>query len=296
VLWLIAALLTDSVHALAVPVAPKEALHVEITGAGQAVVLVPGLLGSAYAFRDLVPMLTATGYRTIVIEPLGIGLSARPEHANYSLSAQADRIAAVLDTLGVKNAILVGHSAGGAEAFRLAYRRPDLVGTIVTIEGGPSESASTQTFKKAMRYAPWIKILGGVRLIRWKIHQMLVASSGDPSWVTDAVVDGYTATAARDLDGTLKVYLAVAASHEPYRIQPHVGEIGCPVLLMIGGAPHEGHVGPEEVSLLQHTLPRFTIDSVSGAGHFIYEEQPRRVVAAVQRAAAAAGLLGVIDP
>jgi len=294
--WLMAAaLLADSVHSVAVPVTARESLHVEISGGGEPVVLVPGLFGSAFAFRELVPLLTASGYRTIVIEPLGIGSSARPEHADYSLTAQADRVAAVLDTLAIRHAIFVGHSVGGSEGFRLVYRRPDLVRGFVTIEGGPAETAATPVFKRSMRYAPWIKILGGVRLIRWKIRQVLIASSGDPSWVTDSVVRGYTAAAARDLDGTLKAFMGVAAAREPMKIQPHLGEIACPVLLLVGAAPHEGGVGPEEITLLARMLPHFTLDSVPGTGHFLYEENPRRVVAAVDRVAATA-MTGATDP
>jgi pimeloyl-ACP methyl ester carboxylesterase len=59
------------------------------------------------------PLLHAAGYRTIVIEPLGVGSSARPEGANYSLTAQAARIAVVLDALHVHNAILTGCHAEG---------------------------------------------------------------------------------------------------------------------------------------------------------------------------------------
>jgi len=286
--WLMAVLLADSVHSFAVPLSAKESLHVEVSGHGAPVVLVPGLFGSAFAFRDVVPMLTASGYRTIVIEPLGVGESAKPERANYSLTAQADRVAAVLDTLAVKQAIVVAHSVGGSEGFRLAYSRPDLVSALVTIEGGPAETAATPAFKRAMRFAPWIKLLGGVRLIRWKIRQMLIASSGDARWVTDSVVVGYTAAAARDLDGTLKAFLGVAAAREPDRIQSHLSTIACPVLLMIGTAPHQGDVGLDEITLLERTVPRFMIDSVVGAGHFLYEEHPQSVLAAVHRAAAAA--------
>ena len=299
-MWLLvaAALLADSAHSIQVPLAPSETLHVEISGAGQPLVLIPGLLGSAFAFRDLVPMLTARGYRAIVIEPLGIGRSARPPRADYSLTAQADRLAAVLDTLGVRHALIVAHSVGGSEAFRLAYRRPDLVEALVSIEGGPAETAASAAFRRAMRFAPWIKLLGGVRLIRWQIHKMLVQSSGDPSWVSDAVVVGYTAAAARDLDGTLKAFLAIAAAREREKLQPHLAEIRCPVLFMIGGAPHDGDVGRDEVELLRRTLPRFAVDSVPGAGHFIYEEQPIAVIAAVRRAAAAAADLPpqAVDP
>ena len=168
--WLLAVLLADSTHSVEVPLAPAESLHVEIRGAGEPVVLIPGLFGSAFAFRTLVPLLTERGYRTIVIEPLGIGASTRPPKADYSLTAQANRLAAVLDTLHVRQALVVGHSVGGSEAFRLAYLRPDLVRALISLEGGPAETAVTPAFKRAMRFAPWIKLLGGIRLIRWKIR------------------------------------------------------------------------------------------------------------------------------
>ncbi len=134
-----------------VPVAPAESF--ETAGRGAPVVLIPGLFGSAFGFRKLVPLLVGAGYRTIVIEPLGVGASARPEKANYSLTAQADRIAAVLDSLHVRNALVLAHSIGGSEAFRLSYRRPDLVRGLLSIEGGPTERAITPAFKRALRFA-----------------------------------------------------------------------------------------------------------------------------------------------
>ena len=284
--WLLAVLLADSTRSVEVPLTAAESLHVEISGAGEPVVLIPGLFGSAFGFRTLVPLLTERGYRTIVIEPLGIGGSTRPPRADYSLTAQADRLAAVLDTLHVQQALVVAHSVGGSEAFRLAYLRPDLVKALISLEGGPAETAATPAFKRAMRFAPWIKVLGGVRLLRWKIRDMLVASSGDARWVTDDVVRGYTAAAARNLDGTLKAFLAMAAAREPEKLQPHLGAIRCPVRLVVGGARHEGDVRAAEVVLLERTLPQFALDSVPGAGHFLYEERPDAVLAAMLQTAA----------
>jgi pimeloyl-ACP methyl ester carboxylesterase len=298
--WLLAVLLADSTRSMRISLTPTESLHVEVGGVGEPVVLIPGLFGSAFAFRTLVPLLRERGFQSIIIEPLGIGGSTRPPRADYSLTAQADRLGAVLDTLGIREALVVAHSVGGSEAFRLAYRRPELVKALVTIEGGPAETAATPAFRRAMRFAPWIKLLGGVKLIRWKIRQILIASSGDPSWVNDAVVEGYTAAAAHDLDGTLKAFLAIAAARERDKLRPHLAEIHCPVFLMVGGAPHEGDVGRDEVALLQRTLPRFKLDSVPGAGHFLQEERPDAVVAAVQHAAvlhaAAARTPAPVDP
>ncbi len=283
-MWLLAVLtLADSARTFKVPLAPGESLAVATAGAGQSVVLIPGLFGSEFGFRQLVPLLDAAGYRTIVIEPLGIGSSTRPPRADYSLTAQADRIAGVLDSLGERQALIVAHSIGGSEAFRLAYRRPDLVRGMISIEGGPTEAAVTPAFKRALKFAPWIKLFGGVKLVRRKIRSMLIASSGDTSWVTDDVVSGYTTGAARNLDATLKAYLAMANSREPGKLWPHLVDVRCPVRLIVGGEPHDGDVNPAEVRLLQRTVRAFAVDSVPGAGHFVHEEQPQAVVAALGR-------------
>ena len=84
---------SDEPKALRIPVAAAETLAVTISGAdsGSPLVLIPGLFGSHFGFRKVVPLLSAAGYRTIVIEPLGIGASSRPQRADYSLMAQAQK-------------------------------------------------------------------------------------------------------------------------------------------------------------------------------------------------------------
>src|SRR2546430_1934112 len=126
-MWLlIVLLLADTSRAFSIALAPAESVWVTVEGVGDPVVLIPGLFGSAFGYRTVLPRLVEAGYRPIVIEPLGIGTSGRPEHADYSLTAQADRVAAALDRLGVGDVIVVAHSVGAAIAYRLAYRRPAL--------------------------------------------------------------------------------------------------------------------------------------------------------------------------
>jgi len=276
-------LCADTARAFPLVLSPAESVEVTVAGSGEPVVLIPGLFGSAFGYRAVIPLLTDAGYRAIVVEPLGIGSSARPEHADYSLTAQADRIAAALDRLSVRHAVVVAHSLGASMAFRLAYRRPDLVAGIVSLDGGPAEAAATRAFRRAMKFAPWIKLFGGVKLVRKKIRGQLIKASGDASWVSEQVVDGYTAAAAHDLDGTLKAFLAMAERREPERLRPHLAEVRCPVRLLLGTATHEGGVSAEEVAVLAAARPLFIVDSVPGAGHFIYEEQPAVVVTAVRR-------------
>jgi pimeloyl-ACP methyl ester carboxylesterase len=288
--WLTAlaliAVLGDGTETRIVSVAPGEDLQVTIAGEGTPVVLIPGFMGGAFGFRKLIPLL-ASHHQVIVIEPIGIGTSARPERADYSLGAQADRVAAVMDTLGLRGVTLVAHSLGAGIAFRVAYRRPDLVGALVSIEGGPTERAATPGIRRAAEWAPWVKFLGGVNLVRRKIHESFVKASGDTSWVSDEVVVGYTEGAARDLDGTLKAYLRMAESREREKLEPHVPEIHCAVRLLIGGAKHPESLSERDMRVLA-TLPNFTVDTVAGAGHHLHEERPEVVAAAVEVMAAGA--------
>ncbi|HXI32971.1 MAG TPA: alpha/beta hydrolase [Gemmatimonadales bacterium] len=290
-LLLIAALLAGdtTTQTIKVAVGRDESLRVVTSGAGEPVVMIPGLFGSAYSFRKMIPLLGDCGYRSVIVEPLGLGFSAKPPKADYSLSAQAERVAAALDSLGVRHAIVLGHSIGGAIALRLALHHPDLVSALVLIESGPTETAVTPAFKRAMRFAPWIKLFGGIGLIRRVVRRSLMSSSGDTTWISEPVVYGYTAGAARDLDATLKVFLAMSASRERDRLQPRLTAITCPVVELVGTAPHhDGDVPDFELDLMQRTLPAFTLDSVRGAGHYLQEEQPQAVLGGVEQARVAA--------
>ncbi len=265
-----------------VVVAPAETMHVEAwAGTGRPVAVVPGLFGASFTFRKVIPLLAAQGFRPIVIEPLGTGFSSRPPKADYSLAAPAHRLAAVLDSLHSGPVLVLAHSLGAAMAFRLAVDRPDLVSGIVSLEGGPTEEATTPMFRSGMRYLPWVKLLGGISLVRRKIRGMLLDSSGDRSWVTDGVVMGYTLGEARDFDATLKTFLAMSHAREPAKLAPRLGDIACPVTLVVGTAHHDGDVPPQEVALMHKAILSFAVDSELGAGHYLQEERPAAVVTAV---------------
>lgn len=281
-MWLLCALaITLPPAGRYVAVARGESLRVSIEGAGAPVVFLPGLFGSAFGFRRVVPLFVDAGWRTIVVEPLGVGGSSRPERADYSLTAQAARVAATLDSLGVRHAVLVAHSVGGSIALRLALARPDLVDGIVSLEGGPAESAATPGFRRAMSFAPWIRLFGGMRLIRGQIRRYLAAASGESGWVTDDVVAGYAAGAAADVGAALKAYIGMAGAREPQALHPRLAEIRCPVRLLVGAVPHPSAVPQRELDLLAGSLPRFSIDSLPGVGHFPQEERPAAVLEAV---------------
>jgi pimeloyl-ACP methyl ester carboxylesterase len=174
-------------------------------------------------------------------------------------------------------------------ALRLSYRHPRRVAAIVSLDGGPAESAATPGFRSAMRFAALLRLFGGLRRVRSAVRKTLVARSADPTWVTDEVVDGYMAASSPDLGATLAAYKGMARAREPEPLREHLHEVRRPVRLVLGAVPHEGGPSAAEIELLRSHLPIFAIDVVPGVGHFVFEENPAAVIAAVDRAGASAG-------
>ena len=284
VLYFAAALLlaADSTSARRIPVAPAESIAVTVTGEGIPVVLIPGLFGSAFGFRRVTSLLRDSGYQAIVVEPLGIGSSSRPGRADYSLSAQARRVAAVLDSMKIHDVILVAHSIGAGVAFRLVTQRPDLVVGLVSLDGAAREEAATPGVRKVLKFATLMKIFGGGGLIRKKVKEGMIQDAFDPSWVTDSVVAGYTAGASRDLGATIRVFQGMAKSTEAEPLTPKLADIRCPVVLLTGAENRPNRITSAEQLLLLDRLPSIRIDSVQRSGQYLHEERPDAVFAAIR--------------
>ncbi|HLQ23635.1 MAG TPA: alpha/beta hydrolase [Gemmatimonadales bacterium] len=267
-----------------IPVSQGEVLRTTSFGSGRPVVLIPGLFGAAFGYRKIVGSLVEQGYRAIVVEPLGFGWSSHPRRANYSLSAQTARVAAVLDSLEIRKALIVAHSTGGSIALRLAYQRPDLVEGILSIDGGPSESASTPSLRRAMRFGGMLtKALLQPDAVRSEVRHEIVANSSDTTWVTPQVVLGYTDGVTADLPGAIDAWQGMAKSVESESLLARLGECRVPVRLIIGAVAHQSGVGADQIVLLGQRLPDFRVDSVAGSGQYIQEEQPAAVITALEK-------------
>jgi len=90
-------------------------------GTGQPLVFSHGWPLSADAFEDQMFFLTSHGYRCIAHDRRGHGRSSQPWNGN-DLDTYADDLAALVNTLDLKNAIHVGHSTGGGEVARYIGR------------------------------------------------------------------------------------------------------------------------------------------------------------------------------
>ena len=90
-------------------------------GTGQPIVFSHGWPLSADAFEDQMFFLASHGYRCIAHDRRGHGRSSQPWNGN-DMDTYADDLAALVETLDLKNAIHVGHSTGGGEVARYIGR------------------------------------------------------------------------------------------------------------------------------------------------------------------------------
>jgi pimeloyl-ACP methyl ester carboxylesterase len=274
----------DSAVVRDIKVADGETIRTTSIGTGQPIVLIPGIFGGAFGYRKLTASLVAQGYHTIVVEPLGYGSSSHPKKADYSFGAQSERLARTLDQMGIKRALIVAQSSGSAIAFRLAVTRPDLVRGLLSIDGGPAESAATPGMKKAFKLGGGlVKLTMDESRLRHEVRREIVKNSGDTTWVTDAVIRSYTAGQTADLDGSIDAFHQMAKSKESTSLAERLHQCLAPVLLLVGTVEHPAEVPDEQRELLKTKLRTFNTETVRGAGQFIQEEQPAVVLAALTR-------------
>jgi pimeloyl-ACP methyl ester carboxylesterase len=272
----------DSAVVRQIQVAPGELLRTTVTGTGEPIVLIPGIFGGAYGYRKIVGPLVQRGYRCIVIEPLGYGRSSYPDGADYSFTAQAERIGRVLDSLGVRHALFIANSTGASITLRLALAQPERVRGILSIDGGPAESAATPGMKKAFRFGGFItKLAVNEGKLRHDVRSEIVNNSGDTTWVTQKVVREYTAGQAADLNGAIDAFRSMSKSKESESLHDQLDEIRVPFRLLVGGVPHPSGVKTDERALLADKIPDFELESVAGSGQYVQEEQPDAVLRAL---------------
>ena len=136
----------DRPHHRLVP-SPGGRIHLVEQGSGPLVLLVHGFPEFWYSWRHQLPALAAAGYRAVALDVRGYGRSSRPgDVAAYRmLDLVADNVA-VVDALGERSAVIVGHDWGATIAATSALLRPDvfravgLLSVPYTPPGGPRPS------------------------------------------------------------------------------------------------------------------------------------------------------------
>ena len=78
----------------------------------------------------------ATRFRTLLVDQPGFGESDKPEVEGHFFTFAADKLAALLDELGIEKVHLLGNSLGGGTAVRFALKYPKRVGRMILMGPG----------------------------------------------------------------------------------------------------------------------------------------------------------------
>ena len=100
---------------------------------GRTVELLHGANFCAATWGDTIGTLREAGYRVIALDQIGFCKSSKPESYQFSFQQLATNTKALLDSLGISRATIIGHSMGGMLAIRYALMFSDNVEQVVLV-------------------------------------------------------------------------------------------------------------------------------------------------------------------
>jgi pimeloyl-ACP methyl ester carboxylesterase len=100
---------------------------------GKVAVLLHGKNFGGYYWEPTIRELTGLGYRVVVPDQIGFGKSSKPQCYQFSFQGLAENTNALLETLRINQAAIVGHSMGGMLAVRFALMYPKVTAKLILI-------------------------------------------------------------------------------------------------------------------------------------------------------------------
>ncbi len=105
-------------------------MHYVDVGQGRPIVMVHGTPTWSFLYRHLIQGLSAH-YRCIAVDHLGFGLSDKPAEWSYLPKDHAQNLKQLIDSLGLKDMVLVLHDFGGPIGLAYALEYPENVQQLI---------------------------------------------------------------------------------------------------------------------------------------------------------------------
>lgn len=239
-------------------------------GKGVPVVLLHGLGASMYTWRKNIAPIAAAGFRVIAFDNRGFGFSDQPA-SGYDNAAYARLAVALLDSLHLADAALVGHSMGGAIAAQVAITYPRRVRGLILIGAAGLGVREPLLF----RVARW-PVVGRALLAfrgRGLTGRILRSMYADPSRVTEEDVDQYYAPLVRV--GYAHALREVLRHFRFDGLSGQLDRVAAPTLILWGG--YDRVVPLPLGRAFAAGIPRSALLIVPNAGHAVQEEAPDEV-------------------
>jgi pimeloyl-ACP methyl ester carboxylesterase len=222
----------------------------------------------------MMPMLDRN-HRVIAVDLLGHGGSEKPT-SGYTIPNQADLVAQALGKLGVRNAVVAGHSLGGSVAVGLAERSPQLVKKVMIIDTPPDHSGSSLGLIAKLGFAP---VIGE---FFWRVKPDFAVRKGlevafapgfdvPDEFVED--VDRMTYSSYHDSPEGSDDY----TKEEP--LDQRMKETGKPLLVIMGAEEQIVDEPAKRLAEYRQTYPGTETRLIAGAGHSPNVEKPAETAA-----------------
>ncbi len=234
------------------------------------ILLLHGTSSSLHTWQGWVDSLKATR-RVIRFDLPGFGLTGPSADNDYRMPAFVRAVIGVMDTLGVKRAVLGGNSLGGGIAWHVAVAHPERVERLVLVDavGYPFTSESVPIGFRIAR----IPVLN--RLMRQLLPRSVVEQSvrnvfGDPSKVTPALVQRYYDITRRA--GNRAAVVARFKQDKADADTTALRTIRQPTLILWGGNDHL--IPPSNAVRFGRDIPGSKVVIFPELGHVPHEEDP----------------------
>lgn len=261
---------------------PEGAMSYVDVGQGPPVLLVHGTPSYSLEWRSVITALSRK-HRVIAPDHLGFGLSDKPgPDGKLTVADHQRRLLALFDRLALTDVTLVVHDFGGPIGLPLALDRGDRIARVVVLN----------SWMWPVGGEPEVKRIDGLvrsGLGRWLYlsynaspRMLLPSSMGEKRRLTPALHAQYLApfptphdraalyAMARELGGADATYEALWRRR---------GELRQPLSIVWGEA--DPAFGPKHLARWREAFPAATVTTLPGIGHFVAEEAPHAVVAAI---------------
>jgi putative magnesium chelatase accessory protein len=254
--------------------------HVQIMGQGPKILLIHGTGAATHSWRDLAPAL-ARHFTVYAPDLPGHGFTSVPPWHGLSLPCMARDLKALLESLDVSPALVVGHSAGGPILARMCLDGMITPSGLVALNGafmpllGPVE-----TF-----FAPLAQFLVGLpllpKLFSWRagadprMVEKLLAGTGSQ---LDAAGIAYYSQVVRNPDHA-GAALRMMASWDLVPVVRDLPALGPKLLLVVG--ENDRTIPPADAGRVRELVPGSEIVTLPGLGHLAHEERPDETAALI---------------
>ena len=268
---------------------------------GPAVILLHGWPYDIHSFADVTPLLASAGYRVIVPFVRGYGTTrflSDDTLRNGQQAAVAADVIALMDALGIEQAILAGFDWGARSADVIAALWPDRCTALVSVSGYliGSQAANEAPLPPQAEYAWWYQFYfatdrgqAGYDKYRREFNK-LIWQLASPQWAFDDATFARSAAAFDNPD-----HVAIVIHNYRWRLGLATGEpryddlerrlaglpaIAVPTITLEGdanGAPH-----PEASAYAGKFSGKYTHRVIGGGvGHNLPQEAPQAFAQAV---------------